>query len=259
MAELEEHPAPDPLAGLHKMSTTAGVGTQDYVAISNLAILAAILGLLSSLTFWSEWLLLASGLGMVCAVAALYYIRHSNGTQTGKGLAWLGLVLSVGLGGGSVGLQVWQHISHEPDRKAAEKVIAQLQQAVLEAQSTNSREPLIKAYDELFSLDFKQVWPPTKDEKGNFIPVKYLERWSQWGPIEAIKSSGLFEFFDQNEVPLVATTVLVKFQNSKGGQGGDGYDRFTVYLVKDETGHWKILQFDGILAPPRKEPPKPPQ
>src|ERR1044071_7201619 len=52
MPELEQaNQQDDPIAALHRMSTTAGVGSQDYVAINNLAIAAALLGLGTALAF----------------------------------------------------------------------------------------------------------------------------------------------------------------------------------------------------------------
>ena len=87
------------------MSTTAGAGTQDYVAInSNLAVvcLACSLGIMSVLAFLSRessfycW----SAAGLVCGVIALMQIRGSNKTQSGIALAVLGVLLSLGIGGG---------------------------------------------------------------------------------------------------------------------------------------------------------------
>ena len=40
---------PDPLAKLHKMSTTAGVASQQYVAVNTSAVIAALLGVASAL------------------------------------------------------------------------------------------------------------------------------------------------------------------------------------------------------------------
>jgi hypothetical protein len=90
----------DPLAHLAKMSTTAGVGSQDYVAVNLAAIVAALLGLASVLAILNgSWLVIPAA-GVVCAIVAWRQIRNSNGTQTGNGVALIGMVLSLLIGGG---------------------------------------------------------------------------------------------------------------------------------------------------------------
>lgn len=90
--------AVDPLASLHKMSTTAGISSQEYVAINIPSVLALIVGLASVLAALAPVLLLVPVAGVVLGFAALSQIRASNGTQTGRGFAWLGILLSVGIG-----------------------------------------------------------------------------------------------------------------------------------------------------------------
>src|SRR5205085_7590050 len=86
----------DPLARLHKMSTTAGLGTTDYVAINALAVASVFLGLASLLAMLDPLLLVLPVLAIACSIWALTQIRNSGGTQSGRGLAVLGLVLSLG-------------------------------------------------------------------------------------------------------------------------------------------------------------------
>jgi len=90
----------DPLAGLYHMSNTAGVSTQEYVAINPTAIAALLLGFSSILVVLSNILLVLPIVGIVCGVVAIVQIRNSNQTQMGRGLAILGLLLSILLGGG---------------------------------------------------------------------------------------------------------------------------------------------------------------
>src|SRR5437868_14846013 len=92
-------PEPDPLAHLHKMSTTAGLGTTEYVAINPLAVATVFLGLASALALLDNTLLAVPVLALIFAVAALRQIIKSGGTQTGRGLAILGLLLAVGFSG----------------------------------------------------------------------------------------------------------------------------------------------------------------
>src|SRR3954468_1363531 len=116
MPELERPSQPasqpdDPIAHLHKMSTTAGVGSQDYVAINNAAIVSVILGLCTALAFLGIPFLIVGAAGIVFGVIAIVQIRHSNGTQGGLGLAILGILLSLAIAGSvaAVSIMDWTH------------------------------------------------------------------------------------------------------------------------------------------------------
>jgi len=90
----------DPLASLHKMSTTAGLGSTDYVEVNGTAIAALVLGLISAVTLFNEPLLLVvPAVGIVTAIAAFRQIGRSNGTQTGNALAAGAILLSLSFGG----------------------------------------------------------------------------------------------------------------------------------------------------------------
>src|SRR3954471_20757728 len=87
-------PAPDaadPLHNLYRMSRTAGLGSGDYVAINNTAILSLILGLAGVLSVLYPLLLVVSAAALVCGILALVQIRSSNGTQSGRAFAALGI------------------------------------------------------------------------------------------------------------------------------------------------------------------------
>src|SRR4051812_25063806 len=89
----------DELARLHHMSTTAGLGTQEYVAINPVAVAAVLLGLASALSLLDNILLVVPIAAIICSLIAMKQIKNSNGTQTGKGLVTLGLLLSIGFAG----------------------------------------------------------------------------------------------------------------------------------------------------------------
>src|SRR5829696_1063065 len=90
---------PDPLATLHKMSTTAGVSSQEYVAINIPSIIAMVLGLASVMAVPVPVLLVVPLAAIVTGLVSLSQIRQSNGTQTGRGFALLGIVLALAIGG----------------------------------------------------------------------------------------------------------------------------------------------------------------
>src|SRR3954469_9558517 len=138
MPELEPQrkttqPATEPsdaISNLHKMSTTAGVGSQDYVAINNAAIVSVILGLCTALAFLGVPFLIVGAAGIVFGIIAIVQIRHSNGTQGGMGLAILGILLSLAIAGSVTAASVidWQH--RQRDQDDIEKVLNQLGQHI---------------------------------------------------------------------------------------------------------------------------------
>jgi hypothetical protein len=108
------------------MSTTAGLGSAEYVAINGTAIAAVLLGIASALVlFGSLLLLLIPAAGIICAILAFRKIKDSNGTQTGRGLAAVGLLLSLGLGGFYVANETLTAIHNRSDEQ---HVIALIEQ-----------------------------------------------------------------------------------------------------------------------------------
>src|SRR5438034_7029155 len=88
----------DPLAHLHKMSTTAGLGSTEYVAISPTAIGALVSGLACFFLLFDldqPILLVIPLTALVTGFVAFRQIARSNGTQTGRSLAALGMLLGV--------------------------------------------------------------------------------------------------------------------------------------------------------------------
>src|SRR5438046_4707720 len=83
----------DPLARLHKMSTTAGLGTTEYVAINPVSVTAFFAGLASGLALLDPILLAVPVLAIVLSIVALHQISRSAGTQTARGLARGGLLV----------------------------------------------------------------------------------------------------------------------------------------------------------------------
>jgi hypothetical protein len=125
-------PAPDPsvageqLSHLYRMSATAGVATTDYAAINNLSIVAMLLGLGSIVAAVSIGLVIIPCAGLICAVVALMQIRGSNGTQTGRGFAWVGLLLSLGIGATVLGMAGGRYLHERRAERQIESLIAQI-------------------------------------------------------------------------------------------------------------------------------------
>jgi hypothetical protein len=126
----DANPTADPLAGLYHMSNTAGVSTQEYVAINPTAIASLLLGFASVLVVLSNILLVVPMVGIICGIVAIVQIRHSNQTQTGKGLAFLGFALSVLLGMGKVAYEGVNAFRVSSDEKQIARLIHEFGQAI---------------------------------------------------------------------------------------------------------------------------------
>ena len=92
----QHRPRPAGIAGLTKMSTTAGVGLQEYRALSPPAVAALVCGLASWLAALHPLLLLVPLAAVVLGGLAAAQIGGSRGTRGGMPLAMLGLVLGAG-------------------------------------------------------------------------------------------------------------------------------------------------------------------
>src|SRR5438105_4652126 len=120
----------DPLAHLHKMSTTAGLGTTEYVAVNGTSIVALILGVASALSLFANELLVIPLVAIVLSVVAFFQIKNSNGTQTGKSLAALGLVCALGFTALVGGRLLFQIIGNRSDEQAVDQLLSQLDQTL---------------------------------------------------------------------------------------------------------------------------------
>src|ERR1051325_428375 len=199
MAELEPPPqSDDPIASLHKMSTTAGVGSQDYVAINNAAIVSVILGLCTALAFLGIPFLVVGAAGIVFGVIAIVQIRHSNGTQGGLGLAILGIVLSLAIAGSvaASNLVEWQH--RQQDQAEINKVLNDLGQAI-------ASEQYERAY-QLFSPEFQAIF------KFQLFRDQLLGYQQYFGKFEGMNSNDVFQFQASAEgLPTAQTQTIVRF------------------------------------------------
>jgi positive regulator of sigma E activity len=150
----------DPFSHLHKMSTTAGLGSGDYVAINGTAIAAILLGVGSSLVLFNSLVFLVIPLvGVVAAILAFKQISASNGTQTGREVAVIGLLLSLGFGG-FYGAKTLYTVIHA--RSDQEQVIATVHK-LGELLKTNAYTDAYALCDERFRkrvplADFQAGW-----------------------------------------------------------------------------------------------------
>lgn len=116
--------AADPFLHLHKMSTTAGLGSGDYIAINGAAVAALLLGAASCTVLFNSLIFLVfPAVGVICGILAWIQISRSNGTQTGREIAAVGLLLALGFGGFSGAKTVYNSMRSRGDEH---QIVAQL-------------------------------------------------------------------------------------------------------------------------------------
>jgi hypothetical protein len=222
--------APDPLAHLHKMSTTAGLGTTEYVAINGTSVVAVILGLASALAIVDKILLIVPIAGVVCASVALYQIAKSGGTQTGRGLAILGLLLSFGFAGYVGYLSIAKAHQETADRATLETVIAELSGDI----KTGDFE---KAYA-LFSPRFQERVPLARFKE----VMGYVKSHPNYGNLKGLATNGRYAFeSDENTGSRYAQVILLM-----------DLDKFSEPSRQDATfrvvgGQWKVENIPGLF------------
>jgi hypothetical protein len=106
------------------MSTTAGLGSGDYVAINGTAVVCLLLGAASAFVlFDSHIFLLFPFFGILTGILAWMQISKSNGTQTGREVAAIGLLLAVGFGGYAGVVGVYNTVrSHSDEQQVVSQV-----------------------------------------------------------------------------------------------------------------------------------------
>ena len=225
----------DQLLHLHKMSTTAGVGSQEYVAVNVTAVVAMLFGLASLLAIASPVLLVFPVVGVGLSWIALRQVRRSNGTQTGGGLAILGLVLS-GVITATLfsyeGLQAWR-------RSADEKALAALSQKFGDLMSQGN---YADAYV-LFDSDFQN-----RVNKEAFVAqlTSVQHRMPMVPPIDGIRWNGL-AVFQTNDDGGESADAVVKLHY----KGYDAEERGEARFRRGSDGSWQIDNIPDFFPAPK--------
>jgi hypothetical protein len=210
----------DPLSHLHKMSTTAGLGTTEYVAINPLAVATFFLGLASSLALLDNTLLAVPVLTVVIAIVALRQVVRSGGTQAGRGLAILGLVLALAFSGIVVARSLTHELRTRHDTEQIDQLVNQISQDLTQGKAD-------AAYAR-FSGRFTALVSP-QEFAGRFEQLKSIAK------LKSLKSNGRLNFrVDPDTGQTTATGMAITEFES-------GADRLEMYYRKDpSSGAWTI-------------------
>jgi hypothetical protein len=229
--------SPDPLHNLYRMSRTAGLGAGDYVAINNTSILALLLGLASVLSLLYPLMLVIALAAVVCGALALAQVRSSNGTQTGRGFAAIGILLGLGFGGASGGKMVIAYAHQRRDEQAIAKVVQRLSDLVAAKQYS-------EAYRSLFSDTFKSEF-----SEQDFI-ARFDALTSYLGPVQKIGWGERAEIDDirATNTRRAAVSSVIHFQKSP--------EPASQPMLLVNTGGGEDWMIEGIMQIFEKQPPK---
>jgi hypothetical protein len=203
----QEAAATDHLAHLPKMSPTAGVATQEYVAINVGAVFALLLGFASILALMQNALILIPIAAIVVAVVSLRQIADSNGTQTGRGIATAGLFMAAGITSFVVSSAAFEYLGSRADKAAIS--------TLCEKFGDDLRTGQYDAGYDLFSQRFK-----SRVSRGDFVTTMKimqleLHTASQDGndfTVVGGKWNGLAAFYtDPDSGVVTAQTVIQLF------------------------------------------------
>ena len=211
----------DPLAHLHKMSTTAGLGTTEYVAINPVAVATVFLGLASALALLDNTLLAVPVLAVVMAIVSLRQISHSGGTQTGRGLAILGLVLAIAFSGVVLARSLVHQFRTRQDTQQIDALVKDVSDKIAQG----NPDAAYGSFSERFTARF------TRDE--------FNARWQaikKYG-LKSLQSNGRLSFrVDPDTGQTTAQGMAItEFASTTSPE-----DRIEVFYRKQPGGNWTI-------------------
>jgi hypothetical protein len=227
--------AAEHLSHLHKMSTTAGVTNQDYVAVNPLAVVAALLGLASGLAFAGWLLLVVPIVGIVFAVVAIRQINDSNGTQTGKGFAIAGLALCILCAGGMMVKKYMDAAAVRADEQAIATTITQTGRLI----GVGDYKQAYAQFDDAFQQnvtfeEFRRLWETIQGQVGK------LEKM-EWNGVRP-------DFKSAEGSPMAGVIARTKFEKATE----ERYD----LMLRKVGGKWLINSLPQFFRPkqPQRKP-----
>jgi hypothetical protein len=232
----------DPLASLHRMSTTAGAASQEYVAINLPAVATLLLGLASISVVMGDTLLVLPILAVLCGVVALRQIGNSNGTQTGRLMTVLGMLIAVGMAGFIAVREV-----------QARRAVAAEEGKIYAAVDDFGKVLVAKDYDRAAAM-----FAPGFFERKKLSKDQVKARWQQilsnqlYGDLQSVETNGRVQLLGSPGESRGAETMMV-FRFSKT----DAPMRRGTVLKKDDSGRWLVDDVPELFPPPPPADPTP--
>jgi hypothetical protein len=228
--------ATEHLAHLPKMSPTAGVGSQDYVAINPASVAAFLLGLAAVLAIVNDLLAAICLAGLIVAVVALRQISRSNETQTGRGIAMIGLFMCTSIGSYVAAADTLDAVKVRSDREAINHLCQQFGQ--------DMRDHTYDAAYDLFSVRFKgrvtrQEFVARLKGMQDQLTSQYARGVGSGGVVGATWP-GLASFHTETETGMLTaqSEITLDFEHSAGMDPlsalfRKGGDTWTIELIPD--------------------------
>jgi hypothetical protein len=239
----QTQPGSDPLASLHKMSRTAGLGSTDYVEVNPTAVAALLLGLASAGAVIFTILLVIPIVTLIVAVVAIRQIRRSAGTQTGTAVALIGMILALACVGFIGGREVIK-----TQRIKAES--AQIM-ALMEALGSD-----------LSKADYESAWGKFGERFQQRVKKEeFISRWQlvqnhpMYGQVKSMKSNGIVDvrLDSETETWYGVGVILIDLANGNN-------DRRQGTFRKDEQQGWVFEDVEGFFpSAPARTPQRAPQ
>lgn len=231
--------AGDPLASLHHMSMTAGLGSTEYVAINVPSVVALLLGIASVAVLLGDVMLLVPLAGLVCGIVAVRQIHNSNGTQSGRGLAWAGIVLSLAFAGLWTTLTVRDYLARQRARTEIGQLVDRFSDAVKASK-----------WDEAWSLFSPEFKLRIKDNQATFRAaiqrIQAIQTGSTTRPVLKLTQikAGTVQFSPTGEA---GGPLLLSFEDDPAPKPlGAQYRR------GEGAAGWQLDDLPALFQPPRE-------
>jgi hypothetical protein len=216
------------------MSTTAGVTDSGYVAVNQTAVVALVLGVLSAVAFFDLLLLVVPVIGIAFAIVAIRQINDSNGTQTGKLMAWGGLALSVAFAGAVVTTAAMAHAAVRGDERRIATTVSQLGKDI----GSGNYDAAYAAFDSRFrgrvnADQFKKT-------------LEAIQAPTPLGRLEVMEWNGVtpkFESAGGDRTALVRART--KFTNVNEGR--------IELVLREAEGKWLVMRAPEFFPEPRPQ------
>jgi hypothetical protein len=221
----------DPLSHLHRMSTTAGLGSGEYVAVNAFAVFALILGLASLLTLIEELLLVIPVACVVISIVAWRQINQSNGTQTGRGLIAIALLCAIGIGGFVVARKATEGVRTRNDRVAIDKTLVEWGGKIKSGDLEGAYKMLSDHFQEAVPFDMFKV------------RMEFFRKSDLYGSLQNTTTNGLVGF--QND-----PATNQQFATTKMTMQLDRTQVVEQVSLRKSGDQWIIENLPTLLPPP---------
>jgi hypothetical protein len=236
--------AGDPLASLHRMSTTAGAASQEYVAINLAAVATLVLGVASMAVLMGMVMLIIPAVAIIFGIVALRQISNSNGTQAGRIIAWLGMILAVSMAALVIGREARVAIANSREEQVIKTTVAELGSAIKAADYPKAWTFFAPSFQNRKDLNltvFTNVW------KAKLAENPYYGKITTFKTNDVVQVSAAAVDGSRQAV----TMLVIRFDKT------DQEFRREIFF-RNLDGVWKVESLPTVFPPPAQEAPAAP-